>query len=134
MSWYVVFFIVYVVTYEEFPTPFAGFTHSFTYSMGHNFELYHWLVWLGGAILLFGFNAVFFGVYWMMIVGYQMLKRDVGAVIEMSKGDTQFKTVNSQQFTPEFNIITNENKEISKFLREMENSGKETTRSEALNS
>merc|ERR1712142_194383 len=70
----------------------------------------------------------------MMIVGYQMLKRDVAAVIQMSKGDTKFKMVNTQQFTPQFNIIEHENREISKFLREMENSGKETTRSEALNS
>lgn len=98
------------VIYQEIPTPFAGFTYTFTFNFGRAFKQYHWAVYLGGTILLLGINTMFFGVYWMLIVGYQMLKRDVEYVISRSKGDTQFT------FSPD------EHDEISNFLHEIESS------------
>jgi len=130
ISWYIVFFIIYCVTYEEIPTPFLGFTYSFTFNFGKNFEQWHWAVYLGGAVLLLFVNAVFFGVYWMLFVGYQMLKRDVRNVIKQSEGDDRFKETGGQQFM----YTEAEKKEISNFHCEMYDLTMETTRSEQLKS
>jgi len=131
ISWYIIFFIVYCVTYQEIPTPFAGFTYSFTFNFGSSFVKYHWAVYLGGAILALFVNAVFFGVYWMLIVGYQMLKRDVCKVISISEGDDQFLKTDSIKF----NMLDEEQKEISKFQMEMKNGVSfDTTRSEKMKS
>lgn len=111
ISWYIVFFIINCVIYEEIPTPFAGFTYTYTFNFGEAFKQYHWAVYLGGAILLLGINTIFFGAYWMLIVGYQMLKRDVEYVISRSEGDTHFAL-----------NLPDEQEEISNFLHEIESS------------
>jgi len=111
ISWYIVFFIMNCVIYEEIPTPFAGFTYSYTFNFGRAFKQYHWAVYLGGTILLLCINTIFFGAYWMLIVGYQMLKRDVEYVISRSEGDTQFALK-----------LTDEQEEITNFLLEIESS------------
>jgi len=102
------------VIYEEIPTPFVGSTYKYTFYFGKTFPDYHWAVYLGGAILLLCVNTVFFGTYWMLIVGYKMLKRDVAYVISCSDGDTNFALDVDEGL-----------EDISDFLSEIERSNSE---------
>merc|ERR1719285_1298163 len=89
-----------------------GYTWTYKFSFGKGFDKYVWAVYLGGAILLLGVNTVFFGVYWMLLVGYQMLKRDVEYVIHKSEGDSLYRMTMAEE-------------DISEFLCELEDDKKE---------
>jgi len=89
-----------------------GYTYTWEFSFGKGFDKYVWAVYLGGVILLLGINAVFFGVYWMLLVGYKMLASDVKYVIEHSEGDSLYR-------------MTMDDDGISEFLNELEDDKKE---------
>lgn len=112
ISWYIVMWIVDDVVGEQIPTPFMGYTYTYNFNFGKGFYKYAWAVYLGAAILLLGVNTVFFGVYWMLYVGYKMLKRDVGYVIQKSEGDSLYR-------------MTMEHDDLSEFLCELQDDKKE---------